>query len=229
VFIAAGAQESQRIGIPGELEDLEGFYYGLKFLRDVKLGKEISVGRRVAIVGGGALSLDVAHTSLRLGADEVSVYEMRSRGEMIASDEEYAEAVEEGVELNFLTSPTRILSDNWKVTGLQCIRMELGEPTVSGRGRPLPVTGSEFSVEVDTVIVSVGQAPDLSFLPRDSALERTKWETLSVDNNSLSTNIPGQYPGRLRWRRFRPRPRAYYTSHCRGEESSYRNRQVPQE
>ena len=195
VFIAAGAQESQRIGIPGELEDLEGFYYGLKFLRDVKLGKEISIGRRVAIVGGGALSLDVAHTSLRLGADEVSVYEMRSRGEMIASDEEYAEAVEEGVELNFLTSPTRILSDNWKVTGLQCIRMELGEPTVSGRGRPLPITGSEFSVEADTVIVSVGQAPDLSFLPRDSALERTRWETLSVDNNSLSTNIPGVFAG----------------------------------
>jgi len=195
VFIAAGAQASQSIGIPGELEDLEGFYYGLKFLRDVKLGKSVSVGRRVSIIGGGALALDVAHTALRLGAEEVSIYEMRSRSEMIASDEEYAEAVEEGVRLNFLTSPTRILSDNWKVTGLQCIRMKLGEPTVTGRSRPVPIAGSEFLTEADTVVVAVGQAPDLSFLPRDSALERTRWETLSVDSNRLSTNIPGVFAG----------------------------------
>ncbi len=195
VFIAAGAQSSQRIGLPGEIEDLKGFYYGLKFLRDVKLGKPVEVGRRVAIVGAGALALDVAHTALRLGAREVSVYEMRSRGEMIASDEEYAEAVEEGVRLNFLTSPTRILNDNWQVTGLQCVRMELGQPTLTGRGRPAAILGTEFSVEADTVVVAVGQAPDLSFLPRDSALERTRWETLSVDSNRLSTNIPGVFAG----------------------------------
>ena len=195
VFIAAGAQASQRIGLPGEIEDMEGFHYGLKFLRDVKLGRPVRVGRRVAIVGAGALALDVAHTALRLGAEEVSIYEMRSRGEMVASDEEYAEALEEGVNMNFLTSPTRILNDNWQVTGLQCIRMELGEPTLTGRGRPTAIPGSEFSVEADTVVVAVGQAPDLSFLPRDSELERTRWETLSVDGNRLCTNVPGVFAG----------------------------------
>jgi len=195
VFIAAGAQASQRIGLPGEIEDMDGFYYGLKFLRDVKLGRPARVGRRVAVVGGGALALDVAHTALRLGAEEVSLYEMRSRGEMVVSDEEYVEAVEEGVRLNFLTSPTRILNDNWQVTGLQCVRMELGEPTLTGRGRPAAIPGSEFSVEADTVVVAVGQAPDLSFLPRDSELERTRWETLSVDSNRLSTNVPGVFAG----------------------------------
>jgi NADPH-dependent glutamate synthase beta subunit-like oxidoreductase len=120
---------------------------------------------------------------------------MRSRGEMVVSDEEYVEAVEEGVRLNFLTSPTRILNDNWQVTGLQCVRMELGEPTLTGRGRPAAIPGSEFSVEADTVVVAVGQAPDLSFLPRDSELERTRWETLSVDSNRLSTNVPGVFAG----------------------------------
>ena len=195
VFIASGAQSSQRIGLPGELEDIEGFHYGLKLLRDVKLGKRVEVGRRVAIVGAGALALDVAHTALRLGAEEVDLYEMRSRGEMLVSDAEYEEAAEEGVRLNFLTSPTRIFNDEWKVTGLQGVRMRIGEPTASGRGRPVPISGSEFSVEADTVVVAVGQAPDLSFLPRDSALERTKWETLVVDNNSLSTNIPGVFAG----------------------------------
>ncbi len=195
VFIAAGAQASQRIGIPGELEDVAGFHYGLRFLRDVKLGKQVEVGRRVAIIGGGALALDVAHTAVRLGAAEVSIYEMRSRDEMLVSDEDYDEAVEEGIHLNFLTSPTRILSDNWRASGLQCILMELGEPTINGRSRPVPIPGSEFSVEADTVIVAVGQAPDLSFLPRDSALERTRWETLSVDSNRLSTNIPGVFAG----------------------------------
>jgi NADH-quinone oxidoreductase subunit F len=114
---------------------------------------------------------------------------------MPVSDVEYDEAVAEGVNMHFLSSPTRITSDNWKVTGLQCIRMELGEPDESGRRRPVPVTGSEFTVEADTVIAAVGQAPDLSFLPPDSELERTRWETLVVDSNSLATNVEGVFAG----------------------------------
>jgi NADH-quinone oxidoreductase subunit F len=195
VFIAAGAQRSQRLGIPGEVEDIEGLYYGLRFLRDVRLGREVAVGRRVAVVGGGNVALDAARTALRLGADETSIYYRRSRDEMPVSDIEYDEAVAEGVNINFLASPTRITSDNWKVTGLQCIRMELGEPDDSGRRRPVPVSGSEFTAEADTVIAAVGQAPDLSFLPADSALERTRWETLVVDANSLATNVTGVFAG----------------------------------
>ncbi|MBN2463665.1 MAG: NADH-quinone oxidoreductase subunit NuoF [Dehalococcoidia bacterium] len=194
-FIAAGAQRSQKIGIPGELEDVEGFHYGLRFLRDVKVGKQVRVGRRVAVIGGGNVALDAARTALRLGADEVSIFYRRSREEMPVTEVEYDEAMIEGLGINFLISPTRIASDNWKVTGLQCIRMQLGEMDSSGRRRPVPIPGSEFFAEADTVIAAVGQAPDLSFLPPDSALERTRWETLAVDSNTLSTNVPGVFAG----------------------------------
>ncbi|MFC1925005.1 FAD-dependent oxidoreductase, partial [Chloroflexota bacterium] len=195
VFIAAGAQRSQQIGIPGELEDVEGFYYGLRFLRDIKVGKPLKVGRRVAVIGGGNVALDAARSALRLGADEVSIFYRRSREEMPVTDAEYEEALEEGIRVDFLVSPTRVVSDNWKVSGLQCIKMKLGEPDASGRRRPIPITGSEFFAEADTVIAAVGQAPDLSFLPPDSELERTRWERLVVDNNRLATTVPGVFAG----------------------------------
>jgi len=195
VFIAAGAQKSQSIGIPGELEDIEGFYYGLRFLRDVKVGRQVGVGRRVAVIGGGNVALDSARTALRLGAEEVNIYYRRSRNEMPVTEVEYDEALAEEVQVHFLVSPTRVVSDNWRATGLQCIRMRLGEPDASGRRRPVPIAGSEFFVPADTVIAAVGQAPDLSFLPSDSALERTRWEMLVVDSNTLATNIPGIFAG----------------------------------
>jgi NADH-quinone oxidoreductase subunit F len=195
VFIAAGAQRSQRIGIPGELEDLEGFYYGLRFLRDVKIGKPVRFGQRVAIIGGGLVAVDASRTVLRMGAQEVTAYELMAREQMPVTDAEYDEAMEEGVKVNFLVSPTRIVSKNWKVVGLQCVHRQLGEPDASGRRRPEPIPGSEFFVEADTVIAAVGQAPDLSFLPPDSALERTRWERLAVDDNRLATSVPGIYAG----------------------------------
>ncbi|MFC2022774.1 FAD-dependent oxidoreductase [Chloroflexota bacterium] len=195
VFIAAGAQRSQRIGIPGELEDAAGFHYGLRFLRDTKLGRKVSIGSRVAVIGGGNVALDAARTALRLGAGEASIYYRRSREEMPVSEVEYEQATAEGIRVNFLVSPTRIVSDNWQVKGIQCILMSLGEPDGSGRRRPVPIAGSEFLVEADTVIAAVGQAPDLSFLPADSALERTRWETLVVNSNTLVTNIGGVFAG----------------------------------
>jgi len=195
VYIAAGAQRSQQIGIPGELEDVTNFYYGLRFLRDVRLGKEVTVGRRVAVIGGGNVALDAARTALRIGADEVSIYYRRSREEMLVTEVEYDEAIAEGIQINLLVTPTRITNENWKVNGLQCTKMKLGDFDASGRRRPVPITGSEFFVEADTVIAAVGQAPDLSFLPPDSALERTRWETLVVDDNTLVTNIPGIFAG----------------------------------
>ena len=195
VFIAAGAQKSQVIGIPGESEDLVSFYYGLRFLHDAKLGKKIQVGRNVAIIGGGNVALDASRTALRLGAEEVNVYYRRSREEMPVTEVEFDEAVFEGINVHFLVGPTRIVSEKGKVTGLQCIRMNLGEPDESGRRRPVPMPESEFFSEADTVIAAVGQAADLSFLSPDSALERSRWERLAVDSNSLSTNIPGIFAG----------------------------------
>jgi len=195
VFIAAGAQRSQRIGIPGELEDLEGFYYGLRFLRDVKVGKPFRIGRRVAVIGGGLVAVDASRTAIRLGVEKVNAYELMAREQMPVTDAEYEEAMDEGMQINFLVSPTRIVSDNWKVTGLQCVHRRLGEPDASGRRRPEPIPGSEFFVEADTVIAAVGQAPDLSFLPPDSTLERTRWERLAVDDNRLATSVPSVFAG----------------------------------
>jgi NADH-quinone oxidoreductase subunit F len=195
VFIASGAQRSQRVGIPGELEDIAGFHYGLRFLRDIKLGRQVRIGHQVAVIGGGNVALDTARSGLRLGADEVNVFYRRSREEMPVTEVEYDQTIAEGVKVHFLVSPTRIVSENWEITGLQCIQMSLGEPDESGRRRPIPITGSEFFVPADTVIAAVGQAPDLSFLPADSALERTRWETLVVDSNTLSTNVSGVFAG----------------------------------
>jgi NADH-quinone oxidoreductase subunit F len=195
VFIAAGAQRSQSVGIPGEIEGVSGFYYGLKFLRDVKLGNPLTVGRRVAVIGGGNVALDTARTALRLGAEQVDIFYRRSREEMPVTEVEYDQAIAEGIQANFLVTPTRVVSENWQLSGLQCVRMQLGEPDESGRRRPVPVEGSDFFVEADTVIAAVGQAPDLSFLPADSALERTRWETLVVDSNNLATNVEGVFAG----------------------------------
>jgi NADH-quinone oxidoreductase subunit F len=195
VFIAAGAQKSQHIGIPGEAEGLADFQYGLRFLRDVKMGQDVDVGRRIAVIGGGNVALDAARTALRLGAEDVSIFYRRSRDEMPVTEVEYDEAVAEGIQFNFLASPTRIESKNGKATGMKCTHMRLGEPDASGRRKPVPIHDSEFSVDTDTIIAAVGQAPDLSFLPSDSALERTSWETLVVDDNRLSTNVPGIFAG----------------------------------
>jgi NADH-quinone oxidoreductase subunit F len=195
VFIAAGAQKSQVIGIPGESEELKGFHYGLRFLHDAKLGKQAKVGGHVAVIGGGNVALDAARTALRLGAEEVNVYYRRSREEMPVTEVEFDEAMSEGVNMHFLIGPTRIASQDGKLVGLQCIRMKLGEPDDSGRRKPVPIPESEFLAEADTVIAAVGQAADLSFLSPDSALERSRWERLLVDSNSLSTNIPGIFAG----------------------------------
>ncbi|MCL6558928.1 MAG: NADH-quinone oxidoreductase subunit NuoF, partial [Firmicutes bacterium] len=156
IFIAAGTQKSQRIGIPGEEEGVAGLLYGLSFLRDVKLGKPVRVGKKVAVIGGGNTALDAARTALRLGAEEVDLFYRRSREEMQVTEVEYREAVEEGVQINFLVSPTRIVRDGQKVKGLECIRTELGEVDETGRRQPFPRPGTEFFVEADTVIPAVG-------------------------------------------------------------------------
>jgi len=194
VFIAAGATRSRPIGIPGEADGLEGLLSGLPFLEDVRLGRPVQVGRRVAVIGGGNVALDSARTALRLGAREVRIFYRRSREEMPVSDAEYDQAREEGVEVEFLVAPTSIVDDDGRVSGLHVVRMDLGEPDASGRRRPVPRPGSEGAVEADTVIVTVGQEPDLGFLAGDG-IAQTRWGTLKVDPNTLATNVPGVFAG----------------------------------
>ncbi len=189
ILVAVGAHSSMRLDIPGE--ELEGVYHGVSFLRDVNLGKEVWVGERVAIVGGGNVAIDAARTALRLGAKEVVIVYRRSRQEMPASEEEIEEAEHEGVKINYLAAPVRVLGGEGKVTGLECIRMELGEPDASGRRRPIPVEGSEFVLDTDMLIPAIGQTPDLSFLPGDHKFHITGRGTFEVDPGCLATNIPG--------------------------------------
>lgn len=191
ILVAVGAHVSMRLDIPGE--ELEGVYHGVSFLRDVSLGKEVWVGERVAIIGGGNVAIDAARTALRLGAKEVVIVYRRSRQEMPASDEEIEDAEHEGVKINYLAAPVRVLGQQGKVTGVECIRMELGEPDASGRRRPIPIEGSEFALDTDMLVPAIGQTPDLSFLPEDHKFNITRWGTFEVAPVSLSTNIPGVF------------------------------------
>ena len=191
IFIAVGAHKSLKLGIPGE--DLDGVCHGLSFLRDVNLGKPVEVRRRVAIIGGGNVAIDASRAARRLGAEEVIIFYRRSRAEMPASEEEIEEAEREGVEIHFLASPTKILGGDGKVTGMECIRMRLGAPDASGRKRPIPVAGSEFTMDVDMVIPAIGQAADLSLLPEEFKLIAKG--RLEVDPISLATSVPGFFAG----------------------------------
>ena len=191
IIIAVGAHDSMKLDIPGE--ELEGVYHGVSFLRDVLLGKEVRVGERVAIIGGGNVAIDAARTALRLGAKEAVIVYRRSRQEMPASEEEVEEAENEGVKINYLAAPVRVLGDGGRVTGLECIRMELGEPDASGRRRPIPVEGSEFVLDTDMLVPAIGQTPDLSCLPEDHKLNISKRGTFEVDPLSMATNIPGVF------------------------------------
>lgn len=139
--------------------------------------------------------MDSARTARRVGAHEVRVYYRRTQEEMPVTAREYREAVEEGIQFHFLVNPTRIVHENWRVKGLECIRMKPGEVDETGRRRPVPIEGSEFFVEAETVIPAVGQAPDLSFLPEDTKLERARWGALQVNPNTLATNLPGIFAG----------------------------------
>ncbi len=194
VFIAAGAQASRRIGIAGEEEDLKGLYYGLSLLSEVRAGARTRLQGRVIVIGGGNVAIDAARTALRLGAAEVQIYYRRTRAEMPAWSKDIEEALEEGVILNTLWAPNQILQENGKVTGVRFVhsRTVVDE---TGKARLALDEATTQAVETDNVIIAVGQAPDISFLSKDGQLERALWGSLAVQENTLSTNIPGIFAG----------------------------------
>ena len=194
VFIAAGAQSSMRVGIPGEEEGLAGLYYGLQFLTGVRTGEKTVLEGKVVVIGGGNVAIDVARTAFRVGAGDVQIFYRRTVDEMPAWEKDIGEAIEEGVVINPLWAPKKIIRENGKVIGMEFIRSK----TLSDEeGRSyLSVDEEETQVvEADTVIISIGQAPDVSFLSKDSQLERALWGSLAVDENNLATNIPGVFAG----------------------------------
>jgi len=191
VFISVGARKTRKLGVEGE--NLRGVFDALDFLRQVKSYEKVRVGERVAVVGGGNVAVDSARTALRLGAKDVTIFYRRSRDEMPANPYEIKEAEDEGVKIQFLVAPKRILGQNDYVASLECIKMELGEPDETGRRAPQPIEGSEFTVPMDTVILAIGEAPDLSFLPKE--IEVDEGNTIAVEPFSTKTSQPSVFAG----------------------------------
>jgi NADPH-dependent glutamate synthase beta subunit-like oxidoreductase/NAD-dependent dihydropyrimidine dehydrogenase PreA subunit len=189
VYLACGAQKSARLGIPGE--DLPGVIDGITFLREVNRGKKVNVGGRVAVIGGGNTAVDAARCAVRLGATEVTLIYRRSQAEMTAYEEEVGSALFEGVKLQFLGTPVHI---SQRKDGLETtlIRMELGKPDASGRRSPSPIKNSEFNARFDTVIVAIGQVPDL---PVTIGIRLTNKNTAEVNAETLETSLPGVFAG----------------------------------
>jgi formate dehydrogenase major subunit len=193
IFLALGAGADQRMKIEGE--DLPGVLSGIGFLGDVAQNKKVALGDKVAVIGGGNTAIDAARSALRLGAKEVTIVYRRSREEMPAHNEEIAQAEEEGIQIQFLTAPVCVHSQNGKVEAMECIQMALGEPDSSGRRRPEPIPDSEFTVEVDNVIMAIGQKLDASSLNHDGQLALTRRGYLDINEKTMETSVAGVFAG----------------------------------
>ncbi len=201
VFIGSGAGLPKFMGIPGE--NANGVFSANEYLTRSNLMKAfkedydtpIIAGKKVAVVGGGNVAMDAARTALRLGA-EVHIVYRRSEEELPARVEEVHHAKEEGIIFDLLTNPTEILADeNGWVKGMKCVKMELGEPDASGRRRPVVVEGSEFELEVDTVIMSLGTSPNPLISSTTEGLETNKWKCIVADEENGMTSKEGVYAG----------------------------------
>jgi glutamate synthase (NADPH/NADH) small chain len=188
-----------------EGENLKGIYSANEYLTRVNLMKAylfpeydtpLQVGRKVAVVGGGNVAMDSARCSLRLGAEEVYIIYRRSREEMPARLEEVENAEEEGVIFKLLTNPLRYFgNEQGYVTQMECIEMELGEPDDSGRRRPVPKEGSEFILDIDTVVIAIGNRPNPLIPATTPDLETTRWGTVVADDETGLTTMKGIYAG----------------------------------
>jgi heterodisulfide reductase subunit A len=188
IYLATGCPVNLKLGIPNE--NAEGVINALDFLRQVNSGANVKLGNRVAVIGGGNAAVDVARVARRIGAEEVTIMYRRSKVEMPAMENEIEEAEKEGVEVNILTTPVTLLTEKSRLSGLRCVRMELGEPDESGRRRPSPIKGSEYEVPVDNVIVAIGQTVD-----KEAFKEIDKDTAVKVDGFSFATNKEGVFAG----------------------------------
>lgn len=203
VFIGTGAGLPKFMGIPGE--NYSGVYSANEFLTRINLLRAyrfpeydtpLKVGKRVAVIGAGNTAMDSVRTALRVGAEQAMIVYRRTEHEMTARREEFEHAEEEGVQFNFLTNPVEILAneDGW-VTGLKCMKMELGEPDESGRRKPVAVKGSEFVIPVDTVIMALGTTPNPILLRTTPGLESNKWGCVVADPETGATTRSGVFAG----------------------------------
>lgn len=195
-YLATGAHKSTKMGVPGE--DLGNVFGGVEFLRDFNNNEdkwikgEKSLGKKVAVIGGGNSAIDAARVALRLGA-EVTILYRRLRADMPAAEEEIKAAEDEGIKIEYLVAPLKIEGAKGKVQSITCQRMQLGDFDSSGRRRPVPVDGAEFTLNVDAVVAAIGQVPDMSFIDKKIGVEINKWDCYTVDKGYKSRTTNPRY------------------------------------
>ena len=192
-FMAIGSLECKLLGIEGE--EYEGVWPGMDYLLRTNLGERIDLGDRVAVIGGGNVAMDSVRTALRNGSKKPFIIYRRSEAEMPANADEIEECREEGVEIMTLTNPVRVVENEGRVTAIECIRMQLGDPDDSGRRRPEPIPGSEFTIEVDAVVPAIGQESDWACLTDECACTLNDWGTMNVDPVTLQSGDPDIFAG----------------------------------
>jgi len=192
VFIATGAHKGLKMNIEGE--ELPQVIDAVDFLRELNLGREMEIGQKIAVIGGGDAAIDAARVAKRLGKDVTILYR-RTRQEMPAAKEEIQEAIKEGIEIQFLVAPVGILSENGQLKQVECIKMELGDVDKSGRRRPIPIESSEFTMEIDTLMPAIGQQPYISELSSGGELNISKLNTIEVCPETLNIGVEGIFAG----------------------------------
>jgi NADH-quinone oxidoreductase subunit F len=196
IYLAVGAHKSQKMGVTGE--DLQNVYGGVEFLRDFNANEakwtkgEKTLGKKVAVIGGGNSAIDAARVALRLG-NEVTILYRRLRQDMPAAEEEILAAEHEGIKIEYLVAPLKIEGTNGKVSSITCQRMKLGDFDSSGRKKPVTIAGSEFTLTVDAVIAAIGQIPDMSFIDQKSGVVVNKWSSINVGNGYKSRTANAKY------------------------------------
>lgn len=200
VFLGVGAHKGKGMGVPGEEGSVQGYITGVKFLLfinhyHINLDLDMDLGEKMVVVGGGNVAMDCARSALRMGVKEVHLVYRRTRKEMPADIEEIEAAEKEGVIFHYLTHPTKVISENGKVTGLELTEMELGEPDSSGRARVIPKAGSEFTLDTDFVVPAIGQKVDHAFIGPDEGVEFNSWGLIEADEQTLGTTRRGVFAG----------------------------------
>ncbi len=194
IFIGAGCHQGLKLRIPGE-DDFEGIVDCVTFLRNQALGKLPEAKGKLIVIGGGNAAIDSARVGWRMGFDEVYILYRRTKKEMPANPWEIDAAEHEGVILQYLAAPVEIIGENGKVTGMKCIKMELGEPDASGRRRPVPVKGSEYVIDAQTIVPAISQGTDLGFLEAGHELKLSRWNTFEIDGETGVTSLAGVFAG----------------------------------
>jgi NADPH-dependent glutamate synthase beta subunit-like oxidoreductase/NAD-dependent dihydropyrimidine dehydrogenase PreA subunit len=196
LFIGAGCHIGLKLRCPGEDEyQGKGIVDCVTFLREQALGTLPEAKGKLIVIGGGNAAIDSARVGWRMGFDEVYILYRRTKKEMPANPWEIDAAEHEGVILQYLAAPIEILGKNGKVSGMKCIKMKLGKPDASGRRRPVPVEGSEYVIDAETIVPALSQGVDLSFLKEGHDLEISRWNTFEIDEETGATNVPGVFAG----------------------------------